>query len=122
MSADRHVTDYLRDMISGADAAMAFVQGVDFDTFERNLEKSFAVVWALEIVGEAARNVHPSVRRQYPAVPWRHAIDMRNFVSHQYFGVDLEVVWRTVHADLPSLRAQVASVLEDINSDDRLGS
>jgi uncharacterized protein with HEPN domain len=99
-------------MIEAIDAALSFVEGVDIDEFSNNLQRNFAVVRALEIIGEAARNVSPTVRRRYPAIAWRDAVDMRNVVAHFYFGVDLEVVWKTVHEDLPGLRDRVAEALE----------
>lgn len=91
-----------------------FVHGVSFDDFCDNEEKMFAVVRALEVVGEAARHIPKSMRDKYPEVPWKKVTGMRNKVTHEYFGVDLDVVWRTVHEDLPSLRDAVKKMLDDL--------
>jgi uncharacterized protein with HEPN domain len=118
MSAKRVYTDYLQDIVDYAEKAMRFVRGVSFDDFGDNEEKIFAVVKALEIIGEAARHLPKSVRDKYPAVPWKQVTGMRDKMTHEYFSVDLEVVWRTVHEDLPPLRDTAKKMLEDLAQSD----
>lgn len=69
---------------------------------------------ALEIIGEATKNIPAEVRNQYPDIPWRSMAGMRDKLSHQYFGVNLEVVWKTSTEDLPQLRTKLQIVLEKI--------
>ncbi len=114
MKPKRTYIDYLRDIIEHAEKAERFLQGVGFEEFKDNEQKVFAVVRALEIIGEAAKHIPKSIRDKYPAVHWRGATGMRDKVIHDYFGVDLEVVWRTVHEELPTLRTAIAKILEDI--------
>jgi uncharacterized protein with HEPN domain len=76
------------------------------------------VVRALEIICEAAREVPTDVRRRYPQVPWQDMADMRNKLIHEYFGVDLEVVWRTVQEDLPPLVGAVQQILVKLEESD----
>jgi uncharacterized protein with HEPN domain len=54
------------------------------------------------------------MREQYVDVPWEDMIGMRNKVIHGYFGVDVEVIWKTVHEDLPPLQARITKILEDL--------
>ena len=92
MKRGRVYTDYLHDILTYAEKAESFVAGVDLETFQRNEEKVFAVIRALEVIGEAARHIPSSVRRQYPQIPWKKIVGMRNVVIHGYFGVDTEVI------------------------------
>jgi len=92
---------------------------VDLEAFCRDEEKVLAVIRALEVIGEAARNVPPAVRGRYPEIPWKKLVGMRNIVIHQYFGVDMEVIWRTAQDDLPPLRAAVSRMLEDVERRER---
>lgn len=114
MSAKRVYTDYLQDIVDYAEKAMRFVRGVSFDDFGDNEEKVFAVVKMLEIIGEAARHLPKSVREKYTNIPWKQVTGMRDKMTHEYFSVDLEVVWRTVHDDLPPLRDTAKKILEDL--------
>jgi uncharacterized protein with HEPN domain len=72
---------------------------------------SDAVVRNLEVVGEAVKQLPPEVRDLAPEVPWRRIAGMRDVLIHEYFGVDLEVVWRVVEVELPLLRDAVRRVL-----------
>jgi uncharacterized protein with HEPN domain len=93
--------DYLRDMLENAERAIAFVQDMGFDEFSEDEKSIYAVVRALEIIGEAARQVPEDVRAANPEIQWREVAGMRNKLMHEYFGVNTKVVWRTVQEDLP---------------------
>jgi uncharacterized protein with HEPN domain len=106
--------DYLQDIVDHAEKAMQFVRGVSFDDFADNEEKVFAVVKTLEIIGEAARHLPKAIRDKYKTIPWKQVAGMRDRLTHEYFSVDLEVVWRTVHEDLPSLRDTARKMVDDL--------
>jgi uncharacterized protein with HEPN domain len=71
-----------------------------------------AVIRNLEVIGEAARNLPLNLRRQYPKIPWRSITALRNVLIHEYFGVDLEIVWRVVDRRLPALKHHVELMLK----------
>lgn len=99
----RGAEEYLSDMREAIHAAREFSRGVTFDEFRNNREKQFAIIHALEIIGEAAKGVPASVREEYPNVPWRDIAGMRDRLIHGYFSVNLERLWNTVQQDLPHL-------------------
>jgi uncharacterized protein with HEPN domain len=71
----------------------------------------------IEIIGEAARNVEradPKFSAQHPDVPWAVIYAMRNRLSHGYFEVDLEIVWKTVRNDLPALESRTSALLKGL--------
>lgn len=72
---------------------------------------AFAVVRALQLVGQAARNVSEETRLAHPGIPWREIIGMRNVVVHDYADVDLSLVWKTVRHDLPPLVERLKGML-----------
>ncbi len=86
---------------------MQFVAGIDPDAFRRDVEKVYAMTRALAIIGEGARQMPAAARAAYPELPWQDMIGMRNVVAHGYFGVDPDVLWRTVREDLPPLAEAV---------------
>lgn len=114
----RTYIDYLMDIQEAAALACEFVQGIDFDTFDNSLEKQFAVVRALEIVGEAAAHLPSTVRDLRSDVAWADIIGMRNVLVHRYFGVDTRVIWKTLHTDVPALRRIIAEMIHEVRSSD----
>jgi uncharacterized protein with HEPN domain len=101
----------LRHLVDAADAAAEFVRGrsrTDLDTDRMLL---FALVRAVEVLGEAASKVSEEGRSGLN-LPWIAIVGMRNRLVHAYFDVDRDVLWATVQDSLPKLRAMVAAALE----------
>ena len=113
---ERRPEDFLQDMVNYADDATNFVADLDFATFEQDKRTHYAVVRAVEVIGEAAKNIPQSLKDQYPNIAWRSIAGMRDKVIHQYFGVDLQVLWDTVHQDIPPLKTAIAQVLADLTA------
>jgi len=67
----------------------------------------------LEVIGEAARALSEGLRARYVAIPWSDIIDMRNVLVHQYFGIDLDLVWQVVSTDVPDLKRRVTAILDE---------
>lgn len=114
MTTKRSHLDTLRDIANASAKAEKFLAGVTFAAFQANDEKAFAVVRALEIVGEAAKKIPVDFQARHPEIPWKEMVGMRNKVIHEYFSVDLEVVWKTVKQDLPALRERVRNVIREL--------
>jgi uncharacterized protein with HEPN domain len=103
----------LRDMLDAARVGTSFVAGETRDALAVDQKLVFALVRAIEIVGEAANRVSQETRAELPQIPWRNIIGMRNRVIHDYVNVDLDIVWEVATRNLPELIAELERVLPE---------
>lgn len=118
MREPRLVQDYLRDILDAMDKAEDFVFDLDLRAFSIDDKTAFAVIRSLEIIGEAAKKIPPDQRRRFPNIPWKSLTGMRDKLIHDYVGVSLEVVWRTVKEDIPSLRPKLVDMLLKVKTEE----
>jgi uncharacterized protein with HEPN domain len=97
----------IRHMVEYIEAAMQFTQGRTRADLDTDAMLMFALLRAIEVVGEAARNVSEAMRATMPGIPWRDIVGMRNRVVHAYFDVDRDILWTTATEALPALLAQL---------------
>lgn len=81
--------------------------------FFEDLMVQDAVIRNLEVIGEAVRSLPPELKCRHPQIPWRSITALRNVLIHEYFGVDLEIVWRVVQRRIPTLKRHVEAMLAD---------
>ena len=92
-----------------------FLEGFSKTEFNNNVEKQFAVVRGLEIIGEAVKNLSSSFRKKYPQITWRDIAGTRDILIHAYFSVDVGLVWDIVKKDLPSLKEKIKEIIQKEN-------
>ena len=107
---------FVAQMIEAASAALEFTEGQTKESFGEDRLIAFAVVRAIQLVGQAARNVSTEVQSANADIPWREMIGMRNVVVHDYADVDLALVWKTVREDLPKVIARLRVLLGESTS------
>lgn len=110
--APRDIRDYLEDMLQYIAAAERLIDGLTFEEFEKDEKTVLALSRAVEIVGEAAKNVPIPVRQQYPDIAWKQLVGMRDRLAHGYFSLNLEVLWGAAQAELPLLKPTIRTMLE----------
>ena len=82
----------------------SFVAGMSFEQFRSDKKTVNAVIRSFEVLGEAAKNLPEEIISQTHTVPWKKIAGMRDKLIHEYFGVDLEIVWQTIKEDLPLVK------------------
>ena len=93
--------------------AMSFVEGMEYDDFLKDRKTVYAVIRAIEIIGEAVKKIPELVKNRYPQIPWRDMAGMRDKLIHEYFGVNLRAVWDTVKQDISNLKPSFDKILKD---------
>ena len=97
----------LADILLGCQEASEYVKGVTYEEFLKDSKLQRALCMVLEIIGEAARAVSPECKAAHPQVPWGSIVGLRNRIVHEYFRLDLQIIWNIVQNDIPSLLAVV---------------
>ncbi len=97
--------DYIRikHILDASEDAIMFLRKKSKDDLRNDKLLIYALTKALEVIGEAANQVSTELRNNYSDIPWQDMIDMRNFLVHEYFGINEEIVWNTIKKDLPKL-------------------
>ena len=113
MKSKRVHTDYLEDILDAIAKVKEFIEGMTFDQFAKDDKSIFAVIRALEIIGEATKHIPTKDRARYPKVPWLEMAAIRDKLIHDYFGVNIEVVWKTATDDLPKLESQIVRIVKE---------
>lgn len=113
MKTKQEYTDYLRDILDSVEKIEEFTRGMDFEQFSEDSKTIFAVTRALEVMGEATKNIPESIRGKYPTLPWKEMAGMRDKLIHEYFGVKLQVIWETITKDVPPVKPMVSRILEE---------
>ena len=102
---------YLTHIVDAISDIEKFMNGVSKEQFFENREKQYAVLRALEIIGEATKNLSAELKTENSDADWKHIAGMRDKLIHAYFGVNLPLVWETVKKDLPQLKKQAQKLL-----------
>ena len=90
---ERPLSEFLQDILEAIADIESFTVGIEFDEFRANREKILAVVKSIEILGEAVKKIPDEIRGQYPQIPWKAIAGMRDVLVHEYWGIDVNVVW-----------------------------
>ena len=103
---------YLRHILEAIESIEEYLKGFNYESFSKDKKTIDAVVRELEIIGEASNNLSEEFRKDNSQIPFRDIIDMRNVLTHEYFGVNTKIVWDTCKIDLPSLKEVIKNVLD----------
>ena len=95
------------DILEAIGKIERYTYGFDFDAWQNDEKTIDAVIRNLEIIGEASSHLPIEIQEQYEDVPWGMMKGIRNILAHEYFGVDLEILWKTIKQDLPNLKKRL---------------
>jgi len=116
MFKNREVIDFLEDALNAMAKAELFIADMTYEEFIKDEKTIFAVIRAIEVIGEALKHVPSELRQKFSDIPWRDITGMRDILVHEYFGVDLETVWETVKTDIPSIKPLLVELLDNIKT------
>lgn len=105
---------FIKDILEAIESIKNFIGHMDFEEFMKDDKTSSAVIRKLEIIGEATKNIPRNIRTMHKEVPWSDMAKMRDKISHFYFGVDYEIVWKVIKERLPEVKSHIEKLMEEL--------
>ena len=111
--SERGDREFLEDIREAAQRVIAYTDEMTYETFMADTKTQDAVIRNLEIIGEATKNLSMDLRDKHPGAPWSGMAGLRDKLIHHYFGVNLDIVWNIVTAELPDVASQIEAILQN---------
>jgi len=112
----KEIRDYLEDILNECIFLSNKTLNLNFNKFNKNETLKKAFVRSLEIIGEAARKIPPNIKKEFSEIDWQKVVSMRNILIHEYFGVDYNIVWKTIIKDIPKLKSKMEKLLKKFSA------
>ena len=119
-SKGRSYLDALNDILQSVAHIEDFIFGMPYDGFCSDFKPKYAVIRALEVIGEATKQLPVSLKQQFPDMPWKEMSGMRDILIHRYFGVDDLVIWETVCLEIPRVKISIQALLKGYEGDENV--
>jgi uncharacterized protein with HEPN domain len=113
MSDQRRDADFLDDIIEAMRRIVAYTDGMSYEQFLADDKTTDAVMRNFQVLGEAVKKLSPTVREAHSDLPWREMTGMRDRITHDYFGVNYDIVWAVARGQLPKLIPQIEELRDD---------
>ena len=110
----REIIDYILDIRDECEYLVNRAQSIGYEGFINNPDLKKAFVRSLEVIGEAVKKIPDDIRSRYPQIKWKAIAGMRDVLIHEYFGVDYQVVWKTVTERISEFKKAIDEILEII--------
>ena len=103
---------YLDDILEATARIERYTKGLTLERLRKDNLTIDGVVRNLEIIGEAAKNIPANVKEKHPVIEWKKIAGLRDILAHEYYGIDLEIIWDIVENKLPVLKKEIARLLK----------
>ncbi|MBU4245574.1 MAG: DUF86 domain-containing protein [Nanoarchaeota archaeon] len=105
---------FVEDILESMNRIQAYTRNMNYEKFSENKLVVDAVIRNLEIIGEASKNIPLEIRKLYSEIPWSRMLGLRNIAIHEYFGVDLSIIWQIVTKNIPETKPKIEVMLKNI--------
>ena len=112
MKPKRSYIHFLEDMLLALERIQEYIKDYDFISFKQDYKTVDAVVRNFEIIGEAAKNLPVEVKEKYNQLPWEEMYRMRNKISHEYFGINYEILWQIATNEVPENYKELVNIFD----------
>jgi uncharacterized protein with HEPN domain len=108
---------FIHDILDSINKADAFIGSMAYSDFLLDEKTKSAVVWQVQIIGEATKNIPKKIKDKYKEVPWSAMAKIRDKITHFYFGIKYEILWKVIKEELPPIKLKIEQILNDLESE-----
>lgn len=104
--------EYIKDILIACENILIYKEGYDFNMFMTDRKTQDVIVRNIEIIGESVKNISETLKEKYPNIEWKEIAKTRDKLIHSYFGIDLDIVWDIINADIPRLKEKIKEIIQ----------
>ncbi|MBI4686136.1 MAG: DUF86 domain-containing protein [Nitrospirae bacterium] len=106
---------YIQDILDAIKEIEKYVEGMDYDQFLDDSKTKSAVVWKIETIGEASKNIPQTIKTKHKEIPWKDMSRIRDKIAHFYFGINYKIVWEVIKKRLPEIKPVIVRILSELS-------
>jgi uncharacterized protein with HEPN domain len=110
---ERSYLMFLEDIIESIEKIEIYIRELTYNAFIEDSKTVDAVVRNLEIIGEASKRIPDNIKENLKEVPWHRMTGLRNIIAHEYFGIDLNIIWKIIKENLPEVKPSLKKLLKE---------
>lgn len=107
--------DLIRDIAESVARISLYTLNMEYEEFRKDKKTQDAVIRNIEIMGEATKKLSEDMRKDYPNIPWKNIAGTRDKLIHNYFGVNIDIIWSIVQIEIPSLLPKIERIYQNVN-------
>ncbi len=112
--SDKDVLVFVNHILENIKKIEVFSDSLTKERFLKDDLRQYALIRAIEVIGEAVKNIPISIKNKYPLTSWKDIVGTRDVLIHHYFGVDLNIIWDIVKHEIPKLKQQIIKIKGDM--------
>lgn len=113
--SERNDIDLIRDIAESVARISLYTLNMEYEEFRKDKKTQDAVIRNIEIMGEATKKLSEDMRKDYPNIPWKNIAGTRDKLIHNYFGVNIDIIWSIVQIEIPSLLPKIERIYQNLN-------
>lgn len=110
----RNDVDLIQDIFESISRVISYTESINYEQFRKDIKTQDAVFRNIEIIGEAVKLLSEQIKSQHLEIPWKNIAGTRDKLIHDYFGVNIDIVWDIVLNEIPDLRLKIRKIITSL--------